>query len=156
MDVECSLGRYAIRVLLVKLLLLQAGFAAMESPQLPAPDPVSVQCLGCHDGVSAVDVMSHAASPGGAPYGAGHGIGMRYASVIERRPDSFRHPLTAGSQILLVSGRVSCVSCHSNSSKTAATPAAFTDTAIAQQCMVASQPAETLAAGQRCLACHLE
>ena len=76
-------------------------------------DPISLDCLGCHDGVTASEV-SISMGPGGAVLqsaSSSHPIGtdyLAYTSVDTSVPSINELP----SEILLVDGKVGCPTCH--------------------------------------------
>lgn len=80
-------------------------------------DSFSRKCLVCHDGVSApIAEGSYRNSPGedhsgGQVTGSSHPIGMDYAAYsIGNR--SFKDMQTLDRQMVLVDGKVGCLSCH--------------------------------------------
>jgi len=80
-------------------------------------DSFSLKCLVCHDGVSApIAEGSYRNSPGeehsgGQVTGSSHPIGMDYAAYsIGNR--SFKDMQMLDQQMVLVDGKVGCLSCH--------------------------------------------
>jgi len=69
-----------------------------------ALDVFSLECLSCHDGTMANE--AHFAFGSGKPIGNSHPIG-----VVLPDTKAFLHPFP-GSNVILIKGRVSCVTCH--------------------------------------------
>lgn len=87
-----------------------------QAPQQTVLDPLSMDCLGCHDGSTAsaihVDVRNN-------PFGksrvnsfrSDHPMGMNYASYVGAR--SGYKPVYPGSnKMVFVNGKVGCLTCH--------------------------------------------
>ncbi|MDH3713438.1 MAG: hypothetical protein OET44_06265 [Gammaproteobacteria bacterium] len=123
-------------------------------------DTLSVTCLACHDGIEARYIAARlAAMP--TPYDAhrslDHPVGMRYRDYPARSPSSFRYILSLDPSILLVDGRVACVSCHRLK------PAYTSDAHFApmgigggrSECMASRELAHDARVGGLCLACHV-
>jgi predicted CXXCH cytochrome family protein len=111
-----------------------ASSDTMDASRALAPSAVSLACLGCHDGVTALDAFG--GNPGSGRtllsegYGAhavigtdlsnDHPISIDYDSALARRDGELRDPATAGSSGLggsiekdmLHRGKLECVSCH--------------------------------------------
>jgi len=90
------------------------------------PEGTSLMCLGCHDGVTALDT-GHGARPVGGDLAAEHPISFVYDASLAARDGSLADPRATqvtlvdsegGSwtgtidQLLLEGGKMECVSCH--------------------------------------------
>ncbi len=90
------------------------------------PNGTSLMCLGCHDGVTALNI-SHGPRPPGTAFTDDHPISFVYDAELAARDGSLADPRAAqvtlidsegGSwrgtidQLLLEGGRMECVSCH--------------------------------------------
>lgn len=80
-------------------------------------DDLSVQCLSCHDGVYATGRLIRLKNnidrePGSIDrVHGGHPIGMDYLKLAGRHP-GLRRPDTLPPEVVLVQGKVGCLSCH--------------------------------------------
>ena len=78
-------------------------------------DESALRCMSCHDGATASDVT---AVNGSAPFqisgmiDANHPVSMDYNENVFRKPQSYKSSATLNPDIVLVDGKVSCVSCH--------------------------------------------
>jgi len=80
-------------------------------------DAESQRCLGCHDGVNAVDAVNHAGQFGNTVSvfnrNREHPIGVDYIAAARTRSDAaLRSPSQLPHSVRLPGGKVSCVSCH--------------------------------------------
>lgn len=156
----------AVLLALFCLADVQAGKAATATsqpsrdPRGDGLDPWSRGCLACHDGIQASYVATRQAGTP-APYDGhrslDHPIGMRYRDYPARDPRAYRYLLALDPSIVLVEGRVGCVSCHRIKQ---APPASALETgslrlAEANECASSHQLAGDKRAGGLCLACHL-
>ena len=80
-------------------------------------DPISFDCITCHDGVSAPlhDIRfkndSNRTTSLQTVMGP-HPIGMHYGSASYAKPGSLRDQRSLNDDMVLVNGRVGCLSCH--------------------------------------------
>lgn len=80
-------------------------------------DPVSLKCLGCHDGVNApIAAGTYRNDPGGTGFGqrmkgGDHPIGMDYAAYAAASR-GFKNLHQLDNNIVLIDGKVGCLSCH--------------------------------------------
>lgn len=98
--------------------LAEDGESAEAMSNRAGVDPLSLDCLGCHDGSRASDIPinlrndPHRRSLIGLSSGAKseHPIGMEYALYTARGNDY--KPLLVNNKMVLVKGRVGCLTCH--------------------------------------------
>lgn len=91
---------------------VQASTMDMMDVQL---DAVARGCMECHNGVGASHItVKNARSPLqiSGMMNVNHPVGMDYNEHAYRKPRSYQSSASLDSNILLVDGRVSCVSCH--------------------------------------------
>ncbi len=83
------------------------------TPSAPPLGQEELDCLSCHDGVTARAPFPRAVVPG-KPYRSrgSHPVGMRYDIAASRQPDRYRPRAALNPRIQLIDGKVSCVSCH--------------------------------------------
>lgn len=77
-------------------------------------DPISMECLGCHDGVIASDASYQIVGSEAVTYeqiGLSHPIGMDYATVASEKR-GLRTVDELSPYIALYNGKVGCASCH--------------------------------------------
>jgi predicted CXXCH cytochrome family protein len=80
-------------------------------------DPISFDCITCHDGISAplhdIRFKNDARRAGNIQTVMGpHPIGMHYGSASYAKPGSLRDQGSLNDDMVLVNGRVGCLSCH--------------------------------------------
>ena len=80
-------------------------------------DPVSFDCIACHDGVAAplheVRFHNNASRSSGIQTVRGpHPIGMHYGSAAYAKRGSLRDQSSLHEDMVFVNGRVGCLSCH--------------------------------------------
>jgi len=80
-------------------------------------DPISFDCITCHDGVSAplhdIRFKNDTGRTGNIQMVMGpHPIGMHYGSASYAKPGSLRDQGSLNDDMVLVNGRVGCLSCH--------------------------------------------
>lgn len=78
-------------------------------------DPVSQQCMDCHNGNKGQNI--HLRSSGAPPEVSGfrtlnHPVGMRYEDASRRDRFGYRARTQLDPKILLVNGQMGCASCH--------------------------------------------
>ncbi|UFS71023.1 cytochrome c3 family protein [Geomonas sp. RF6] len=80
-------------------------------------DPLSIDCLGCHDGSGASNITINLKNDpmkrvhkGLRDNSADHPIGMDYAMYAARAEDY--KPIFGRSKMILVNGKVGCLTCH--------------------------------------------
>lgn len=92
----------------------KSGVYESDSPLAQVLDPISLECLGCHDGVIASDAAYKIVGGDAVTYereGLSHPIGMDYrASVANDR--QLRNVESLSPYIALYEGKVGCASCH--------------------------------------------
>lgn len=103
-------------------LLVCMGYAATEiefdalyKGSSVSSDRETLNCLQCHDGVMAddVEILLSGGEPGmGGLHLGKHPVGMKYTDYVIAAPLDYRPLESLSASILLVDGRVSCVSCH--------------------------------------------
>ena len=100
-------------------LLIAGVVTAPDAPAAPTPelDPLSKECIGCHDGASGPDIKvnlrnnptrrgSHVHSFEGE-----HPIGMIYQSYVDMKPGC--KPISPEERnMVMVNGAVGCLTCH--------------------------------------------
>lgn len=76
-------------------------------------DPLSLECLQCHDGVTAKDVQILLSAGGAVEHltGATHPIGVSQVEAA-RRDSGYVPPERLPEQITLIEGNVGCITCH--------------------------------------------
>lgn len=127
----------------------------------PRLDAIAQGCLQCHDGSRASHVSVRA---GGSPMPVrgsrtlNHPVGMAYDQSVSKDPHGYRPRAALHPDIRLVSGQVSCISCHQI--KAGAAPAPTLQANLVQGPNTACTATKELAVGQRdkdlCLACHIK
>jgi len=78
-------------------------------------DSVTQECISCHSGGAASHITVKDADAPIQSSGVttiNHPVGMDYEKYYFREPHSYHSRATLNPDILLVEGRVSCVSCH--------------------------------------------
>ncbi len=78
------------------------------------PD-VSKECLSCHDGTLSINAGAVAARfnwEHGREIGLSHPIDVDYAQAYRRRPDRYYPPASLDPRIVLVEGKIQCITCH--------------------------------------------
>lgn len=80
-------------------------------------DPVSFDCIACHDGVSAplhdIRFKSDTVRNGDINKVLGpHPIGMHYGSAAYAKPGTLRDQFSLNDDMVFVNGLVGCLSCH--------------------------------------------
>ncbi len=91
----------------------QAAAGGLEFAQL---DAITRGCMECHNGEGGARhiTLKSADTPpqiSGA-HGVNHPVGMEYDAFAYREPYSFQSSDSLNPEILLVDGKVGCVSCH--------------------------------------------
>jgi hypothetical protein len=92
-----------------------AALERSKGSMQPDLDEVAAGCMCCHDGTKATQVSVKGPSQGMQFRGArsiNHPVGMIYSEKAHKQPHGFKPIHGLGSQIRLVQGKVSCVSCH--------------------------------------------
>ncbi|TWJ18005.1 cytochrome c3 family protein [Geobacter argillaceus] len=80
-------------------------------------DPISFDCITCHDGISAtlhdIRFKNDTGRTNNIQMVMGpHPIGMHYGSASYAKPGSLRDQVSLNNDMVLVNGRVGCLSCH--------------------------------------------
>ncbi|MBJ6727330.1 cytochrome c3 family protein [Geomesophilobacter sediminis] len=95
------------------------GFSLKESSTTAKTsiDPLSQDCLGCHDGVGAVAVSAVLRNnpfdqKHGAFSGADHPIGMDYSRYTAVKRTEYKSVFAGTNRMIFVNGRVGCLTCH--------------------------------------------
>lgn len=73
----------------------ESVFAAVEI------DPVSAECLSCHDNIDESEMRFH----------RGHVTGIAYEDYLDREQD-FRNVSSLPQEMVLHEGKITCVTCH--------------------------------------------
>lgn len=119
-------------------------------------DSVGRACLLCHAAVNRMPpALVIEAQAAGAPT-ASHPVGTRYDDVVRRDPSSYRRSEELGTEIRLVDGRTSCVSCHQLEKHDVRELATMDSSAVlAGQCLADKRLASGRGGTGLCLGCHL-
>lgn len=119
-------------------------------------DSVGRACLLCHAAVSRMPpALVIEAQAAGAP-AASHPVGTRYEDAVRRDPSSYRRSEELGTEIQLVDGRTSCVSCHQLEKHDVRELATMDSSAVlAGQCLADKRLASGRGGTGLCLGCHL-
>lgn len=123
-------------------------------------DYETVQCMECHDGVTARDVeMSFPGTDAGMSslHTGKHPIGMNYRDYVLSTPLEYRPHNRLNSDTQLVNGQVSCVSCH----RIRQNPSPSTESSRmakyeATDCLTFDQPKKELGQSGLCQSCHIK
>lgn len=98
----------------VSIAHLKSGVYESDSPLAQVLDPISMECLSCHDGVIASDAAYKIVGGDAVTYerdGLSHPIGMDYReSAMQDR--ELRDVGSLSPYIALYDGKVGCASCH--------------------------------------------
>jgi hypothetical protein len=82
----------------------------------PMLDEIAEGCMQCHNGVQASHIVVKTADASMQFSSSGqqvnHPVGMNYDDYATRRSRAYMPRFSLDSNILLVNGQVSCVSCH--------------------------------------------
>ena len=109
----------------IAMLIALSGRAPTPMPEvcelpnaMPGRTPTR-SCMGCHDGTigSLADVTFPSTLEGfpSAPLAPGsnsHPVDVDYAAAAQRRPDSFTPVAALPREVLLLDGKITCVTCH--------------------------------------------
>ena len=147
------------------ILLLTAGMcSAATGLQQYRPGTVStrvdsetLRCMQCHDGVSAVDVeiTLPGTNTGVTSLHTGkHPIGMFYGDYVRATPLEYRRHDVTNSDISLVDGKVSCVSCHT-SKQESLQPILTSQTSLKEDTVCLSSAGAKSEPGGVCQSCHI-
>lgn len=127
----------------------------------PGLDAIAQGCLQCHDGSRASHVFVRGAGTPMPTYGSqtlNHPVGMTYDQSVSKDPHGYRPRAALHTNIQLVNGQVTCVSCHQVKTSAASVPAmqARLDLGRDTTCTATRE----LTMGKRnkdlCLACHIK
>ena len=94
------------------------GFGSTAARESAALDPLSSDCMTCHDGAGAVSVgVDWRNNPSGLralrkPHGTDHPVGMEYESYVASRGGDYKPISKLNTKMVLVDGRVGCLTCH--------------------------------------------
>jgi predicted CXXCH cytochrome family protein len=87
--------------------------------ELAGVDALSLDCIGCHDGASAIAVdASSRNNPYGSPdnhtgsVGNDHPIGMDYQRYVTFNGKKFKPIFGLATKMVFVDGKVGCLTCH--------------------------------------------
>lgn len=122
-----------------------------------APDLESAKCLSCHDGSFASDVTSGLAPRGMRGFlgkESEHPIGMYYSAVGKGKFGKYVPRGVLNPAIVLVDGRVSCVSCHVKDS--AKDNRLMSTTSDHESCTGGEKLAVSNYGSGLCLSCHIK
>jgi hypothetical protein len=118
-------------------------------------DHAAAECMGCHQGHIQLRTAGSPLVIRGSQT-LNHPVGMRYADSVRHDPQGYRTVASLNSNIQLVDGKVTCLSCHEKK----ATPAdtlieARLDTA-ASRCTASGAYTVGTRDKELCLSCHIK
>jgi len=94
------------------------GFGSSVKGEATDLDPLSSNCISCHDGAGAVAIsVDWRNNPAGLrslrkPHGTDHPIGMDYEGYVASRRGDYKPISGFNSKMIFVNGRVGCLTCH--------------------------------------------
>jgi len=90
--------------------------AAMLKENQPEPDHIAQSCMQCHNGARASHIaIKEASAPlqfSNSGMQVNHPMGMSYDDLAARKAGHYTPRFALDSNIVLVDGKVTCVSCH--------------------------------------------
>ena len=156
---------YFKSICVVVLFLIAGVSTAATSLQQDRPGAVStrvdsetLRCMQCHDGVSAgdVEITLPGANSGVSGLHTGkHPIGMNYRDYVRATPLEYQRHDGLNSNIRLVDGRVSCVSCHTGKQESLQ-PILTSQTALNEDTVCLSSGGAKREPGGLCQSCHIK
>ena len=81
-----------------------AGWSqTVPDPSLPGPDPVSAECLACHDEMTPPEDGTQATQH--------HSVGINYSAQQGQSP-TLRPTVDLPAELILTEGKMTCATCH--------------------------------------------
>ena len=129
-------------------------------------DPQSMDCLSCHNGTHATFIkVKDAQDPMEVvnQKTVNHPIGMNYEAYYRKEPSGFTPTTGLNPEIVLVDGKVGCLSCHSPRNESAGefqnqegaeNMLASLEPAAGSRCDSSSKLTVSLGQSGLCMACH--
>jgi hypothetical protein len=87
---------------------LEAAFPAGNSAKL---DPISAECIGCHDGSNGMHVRFCLLGQKGTGCG-GHIVSTYYADLVAAQRKGFQPLSNLPPELVLYQGKITCRTCH--------------------------------------------